>query len=293
MIYCSFVENRLRTIQTLTAINIGCNIRTIVLIMDKINRFSLMIDALTELAIEEQAHRTPPIADLPTLRSVIAATSPLPHEAALLGLAGDGLPVLLNLYDPIPGPILISGDQASGKTSLLQTIARAVELLHSPSEVQYSVVTQYPTEWTRFHNSQNNAGIYAAQDPTARDLIQSLVTWAHNNKGDQQSVLLLIDDLEALTKLDQQTEQNLRWLLLRGPSRRIWPIITINAGQARNIETWLDFFHTRLFGFTRDSNDSQMLTGSSSKTLDGLIAGSEFTMREGNNWLNFWVPTIE
>jgi hypothetical protein len=261
--------------------------------MDKTNRFTLMIDALTELAEEEQAHRTPPIPGLPALRSVIANASPLPHEAALLGLAEDGLPVLLNLYDPVPGPILISGDQASGKTALLQTIARAAEIMHPSSAVQYSVITQYPNEWAGFQNDQNNAGIYSTQDPIVQDLLYSLVTWAHNNKGNQQSVLLLIDDLEAVTKLGQQIEQNLRWLLLRGPSRRVWPIITINASRAAIIKTWLDFFHTRLFGCTLNINDAQILTGNSNKTLNELIAGSEFTLREGNNWLNFLLPVID
>jgi len=263
--------------------------------MDNTNRFSLMIDALTELAEEEQAHPAsrPPVPDLPTLRSVIADTSPLPQEALFLGLAEDGLPVLLNLYDPIPGPVLITGDQASGKTSLLQMIARASELLHPPSEVQYGVITQYPDEWTNFQNNQNNAGVYTTQDNATQELLQSLVTWAHNNKSDGQSILLLIDDLEAMTKLDQQAEQNLRWLLLRGPSRRVWPMITINASRAQNMEIWFDFFRTRLFGSIHDSHDSNFVTGDPSKSLNTLTAGSQFTMREGNNWLNFWAPAID
>ena len=263
--------------------------------MDNTNRFSLMIDALTELAEEEQAHHTSraPVAGLPTLTYVIAGASPLPREALFLGLAEDGLPVLLNLDDPIPGPILITGDQACGKTSLLQMIARAVELLHSPSEVQYGVITQYPNEWANFKNNQNNAGVYTTQDNTTQELLQSLVTWAHNNKGEGQSILLLIDDLEAMTKSDQQAEQNLRWLLLRGPSRRVWPIITINASQAQKMEAWLGLFRTRLFGCIRDSSDSHFVTGSSDKSLNDLTAGSQFTMREGNNWLNFWAPAID
>jgi len=261
--------------------------------MDNTNRFSLMIEALTELAEEEQAHRTTPVAGLPTLRSVIADSSPLPQEALFLGLAEDGLPVLLNLYDPIPGPILITGDQASGKTSLLQMIARATELLHSPSEVQYGVITQYTDEWTNFQNNQNNAGVYTMQDNATQELLQSLVTWAHNNKSEEQSILLLIDDLETMTKLDQLAEQNLRWLLLRGPSRRVWPIITINASRAQNIEIWFDFFRTRLFGCIRDPRDSHFVTGQFNKSLNDLTAGSQFTMREGKNWLNFWVPVID
>ena len=51
-----------------------------------------MIDALTELAEEEQAHHAsrPSVPGLPSLRSVIADTSPLPHEAIILGVAEDG-----------------------------------------------------------------------------------------------------------------------------------------------------------------------------------------------------------
>jgi len=261
--------------------------------MDKTNQFSLMIDALTELAEEERAHQTPPAPGLPTLTSVIANASPLPNEALFLGLAEDGLPVLLNLYDPIPGPILVVGDPASGKTSLLQMITRAVELLHSPSEVQFGVITQYPDEWTRFQNNQNNAGIYATQDNTSQELLQSLVTWAHNNKGDAQTVLLIIDDLEAVTKLDEQAQQNLRWLLLRGPSRRVWPIITLNAKRAQNMEAWLSLFRTRLFGHVEELQDSHLITANSNHPLSDLTAGSQFAMRAGNNWLKFWSPIID
>ena len=261
--------------------------------MDKTNRFSLMIDALTELAEEEQAHQTPPTPGLPTLRSVIADTSPLPRTALFLGLAEDGLPVLLDLYDPIPGPILIIADQASGKTALLQMIARATELLHTPSNVQSGIITQHPDEWKSFQGNQSTVGIYATQENNTPELLQSLVTWAHNNKGEGQSILLLIDDLETITKLDQQTEQNLRWLLLRGPSRRVWPIVTVNTSRAQDMETWLGFFRTRLFGHIHDSHDSQFIANDPNKSFDDIIAGSQFTMREGNNWLNFWVPAID
>jgi hypothetical protein len=261
--------------------------------MDNNNRFSLMIDALTELAEEEQAHQTTPAPGLPTLTSVITDASPLPPEALFLGLAEDGLPVLLDLHDPIPGPILITGDQASGKTLLLQMIARAVAMLHSPSEVEYGVITQYPHEWNNFQNDQNNAGVYTTQDNATQELLQSLTTWAHNNKSEGQSILLLIDDLEAMTKLDQQAEQNLRWLLLRGPSRRVWPIITLNANHAKDMEAWLGFFRTRLFGHIEDIQCSHLITGNSNHKLSDLTSGSQFSMREGNNWLNFWAPVID
>jgi hypothetical protein len=263
--------------------------------MDKTNHFSLMIDALTELAEEEQAHHASHVSvpGLPTLRAVIADISSLPPTALFLGLAEDGLPILLDLCDPIPGPILVIADQASGKTALLKMIARAVELLHIPSDVQSCVISQYPDEWKKIQDSQSMVGIYATQENNTPELLQSLVTWAHNNKGEKQSLLLLIDDLEAATKLDQQAEQNLRWLLLRGPSRRVWPIVTINPSRAQDMEPWLDFFRTRVFGHTQDSQDSHFLANDPNKTFNDLTPGSQFTMREGDNWLKFWTPEID
>lgn len=261
--------------------------------MNDSNRFDLMIDALVELAQEEKAHQPSPMLDLPALKTVLADTSPLPHEALFLGLAEDGLPVLLNLYDPTPGPILITGDQASGKTTLLQTIARATDMLHTPADVQYGIVTSHPEEWKNFHGSQNNAGIFFTQDDNTEELIQSLVTWAHNNKGEQQSVLLLIDDVESVIKINPQVEQNLRWLFLRGPSRRVWPIVTLNASRAQHLKAWLEFFHTRLFGFIGNPQESNLLTGTPIQSLTHLSTGRQFALREGNKLLNFWAPSID
>lgn len=261
--------------------------------MDKSNRFDLMIDALVQLAQEESSHQTPPAVGLPTLRNVLADISPLPREALFLGLAEDGLPVLLNFHDPTPGPLLIIGDQACGKTRLMQIIARAADYLHAPTEVQYGVITPYPKEWNYFRDNQHNAGIYSTKDNNAEELIQSLVTWAHTNKGEEQAVLLLIDDLESVIKINQQVEQNLRWLLMRGPSRRIWPIVTLNTARALQMQEWMSFFHTRLFGYIENQQEATLITGNAQHTLSHLLAGSQFAIREERNLLNFWVPTLE
>ncbi len=262
--------------------------------MDEINRFDLMIDALVELAQEEkQAHQTPPAPGLPTLRAVLTDASPLPREALFLGLAEDGLPVLLNLQDSTPGPLLITGDQASGKTRLLQTIAHATDLLQTPSDVRYVVITAYPKEWNFFKGNQNNAGVYSAKDGNAEELLQSLVSWAHNNRGEQQFVLLLIDDIESVIKINQQVEQNLRWLLMRGPNRQIWPIVTLNASRTLHMKEWMSFFRTRLFGHTENVEETTFITGDPKYTLTHLITGSQFALREDNELLNFWNPIFD
>lgn len=261
--------------------------------MNETKHFSLMIEAITELAEEKQAQPAQLAAGLPALSSVLTDAAPLPKEALFLGVAEDGLPVLLNLFDAIPGPIFITGDRGSGKTKLMQTIARAAEMLHLAAQVQYAVITQYPSEWNMFANSNSSVGIHEARNSSTENFLQALTTWAHNNKGEGQSILLFIDDLEVITKLDGQAEQNLRWLLLRGTSRRVWTFVTLNASRAQEMDAWLDFFRTRLFGHIENASDAQSVAGEADDVFTKLLEGSEFTMREGNKWLNFWVPTIE
>jgi hypothetical protein len=257
--------------------------------METTNNFDLMMEALTELAQEQQADTNPPPTnpqvDTLSLTSILANISPLPQHALFLGIADDDLPVLLNLHDPIPGPILIAGDQNTGKTKLLQTFAHTIELTPLKDEVQYIVITEQPTQWTQF----DSKSIYQTKDYNTKELLQSLVTWAHNNKGGQQSVLLLIDSLEAMTQLDEQSQQNLRWLLLRGTTRRVWAFVTLDAKRASHLKDWLSFFHTRLFARVEDNNDAYLLTGNRNQTLNQL---SHFAMRENDSLLGFYAPTI-
>lgn len=270
--------------------------------MNQTDNLDLMMQAWNEIMQEEKAKQsasstgtnappTPPAPALPTLSMIINRIAPLPGEALFLGMANDGLPVLLNLHDPVPGPILIAGDKGSGKTRILQTIARATTLLHSADDVRYLIFTPNPEKWRNASESDNNAGMYHSRENNIVEVIQSLTEWAHTNRGNGQSILLLIDDLEAITTLDPQIEQNLRWLLLRGSSRRVWTFATLNADHAENQSAWLEFFRTRLFGFIEKNETALFLTGNSS--LNHLAKGEEFATREGEHLLKFWLPTLD
>src|SRR4030095_8793993 len=119
---------------------------------------------------------------------------PMPPEALFLGVASDGLPVMLNLYDPVPGPILIAGDSGTGKTALLQSIAVAAGRTHQPEELQFGALTSHSDEWSALEDIPNNVGVFSLLDRSAEDFIHSLASWAHGNKTSRQSVLLLLDD---------------------------------------------------------------------------------------------------
>src|SRR6266508_1669131 len=115
-----------------------------------------MLEAMAELKPEiDSARRSQSKPVLPPLGEVLAEFGPMPLEAMFLGVASDGLPVLLNLHDPVPGPILIAGDAGTGKTALLQTMALAAVMMHQPEQLQFGVLTSHPDEWTGMEQLPN------------------------------------------------------------------------------------------------------------------------------------------
>ena len=96
----------------------------------------------------------------------------------------------------------------------------------------------------------------------------------------------------AATNLDFEAKHNLRWLFLRGPYRRVWPINTLNPSRMENIMPWLDAFHTRIFGPMKNSGHVRSLDAQAAN-LNSLNTGTQFTLREGENWLKFWIPAAD
>jgi len=250
-------------------------------------QFSIALESYLELKDEVSALPSQPKPASPSINSILADIGPLPREALFLGVASDELPVLLNLHDPVPGPMLVTGDAGSGKTALLQSIARTLVQTHQPNDLQYGVVTNRPDEWTEIENTPHCAGIFSVHDTSAQDLILSMATWAHENKNSHQSVLLMIDDLEAIAKLDFETLQNLRWLLARGPSRRVWPIVTMDAERYGQVLAWIPLFRTRIFGRIENERVASALGGDKASALNKLNAPNQFSLRENDSWIRF------
>ena len=259
-------------------------------------QFSIALQALTELKANP-SDKTP-VGIPPALRDVLAEIGPIPPEALFLGIASDHLPVLLNLYDPHPGPMLVAGDSGAGKTAFLQTIAQSVIQTHSAQDVQFGVITNYPDEWETIEATPHRLGIFSVGAPSTQEFMKSLAAWAHSNKNTHQCVLLLVDDLESVASLDPETVQHFRWLLLRGPARRVWPIVTLNAPRYGQVISWLQNFRTRLFGRVANPGVAEALGGDNASALAQLEMRIQFCMREkdprsnaADNWLRFWLPS--
>jgi len=256
-------------------------------------QFSLTLEASNELNQDAvtPSLREQPVPAAPSLSRVLLEIGSLPREALFLGVALDGLPVLLNLYDSIPGPLLIMGDAGAGKTAFLQALAYGIQRIHSSENVQFGVITNHPDEWESIEATPHRVGIFPVHDNSSQDFLSSLTGWAHANNKARQSILLLIDDLETVAKLEPDALQNLRWLLLRGPARKVWPIITVNAERYGQVLSWIPMFRTRIFGKITKPHVAEALGSDQPSVLNQLEAGLQFSLRENGKWLKFWLPS--
>ncbi len=225
----------------------------------------------------------------PDLAQVLRACGPIPRGAAFLGVALDGLPVLLNLRDAAPGPILLVGDPGCGKRRLLQVIARAADFIHPVGEVSHVVLTDHAREWEAYALSSNCEGILPFHHPLTLNYIRSLADMARTSASLGRYLLLIIDGLEALAN-DRDLAPDMHWLLQAGLSQFIWPIASINTPGRRGLAEWIKPFHTVLCGRSSTAGYSLLDPQTTSRPSLPATGEPQFALLTGNDWLPFWVP---
>jgi NACHT domain len=261
--------------------------------MSTTDQFLLALEAYQEIQAELHQDGAPrPVSSGTPLPDTSLAQPPsLPGGSLLLGLAEDGLPVLLDLYDPAPGPLLVAGDGGSGKTALLQSLARAAGL-QDPGDIQFGAVTPFPEEWTALESLPHSLGIWPAYHPSAQLFLCQLVNWAEALPGSRQAILLLFDGFDLLSGSDFQSLQDLRWLLTYGPEHQVWPVVTVNPARLARKQSWLEYFHTRLLGQVKHSHNARLLTEDPQVALADLLPGKQFGLSQPGSWLKFWLPPL-
>jgi hypothetical protein len=262
--------------------------------MSTTDQFLLALKAYQEIRAE--LHPEQPLQPLiPGTSLTPPASAPaasLPGGSLLLGMAEDGLPVMLDLYDPTPGPLLVAGDGGSGKTAFMQSLARASNL-QDPGDISFAVLTPFPEEWTALEFLPHCLGVWPAFHPSASGFMSQLVSWAETLPRTRQAVLLLFDGLDLMAGGDFESQHDLRWLLMYGPEHQIWPVISVNPARMTHLHTWLDYFSTRVIGQVKNGHNARILLEDPQIGLADLIPGKQFGLSQAGCWLKFWLPPLD
>ncbi len=254
-------------------------------------QFTLALKALREVQAELGDEAAAKEVAFPTLDEVLEQVTSLPQDSLLFGIASDGLPLMLNLQDPSPGPLLIVGDRGSGKTLFLQVLAQAASRLQQAEHLQLAVLSDSPGEWRNIDPSEHLLGIWAAYEAKANELLDDLAAWTQAG-GDGRNVLLLLDGLDAVLHMDPAAEETLGYLLREGPRCHLWPLVTVNAARAVRLPAWLSYFRTRIYGRIAHPSLADELTPVPGAGLNTLFPAAQFCLREHTNWLRFWLPSL-
>lgn len=238
------------------------------------------------------SHRTVAPAAARTLAQVMASLAPLPASALFTGLAEDGLPVLFNLRESAPGPVLIAADAGAGKTRLLQTVARGIEHIHQPADVRYAVVTDHPGEWRPFEHSRHCERVLAFHQAFTTGYLHCAALGQPSDIRSSTSLVLLIDGFESLVS-DGDLRDSAHALLRSPTPRGVFPFVSLNTSSGPFPDRWLDAFTARLFGYIRDQPTAVSLCGSSEICAGDLQPPSQFSVRERDSWLPFWLPDLD
>ncbi len=153
------------------------------------------------------------------------------RDAALFGLATDGLPVILHFGNPRPGPILVSGQSGSGKTNLLRCMARSAA--RYCREIGIHVITDRPDEWI-------GLPVAVTDDRYLEDMANSVL-----GKELYPRWLLLVEYPGQTVSNWDALNHLCRW----GPPRGLWPVVATHSPDDLPINAWP--FRTRVIGASR------------------------------------------
>ncbi|MFH2038587.1 MAG: hypothetical protein ABIJ65_04045 [Chloroflexota bacterium] len=268
------------------------------------NSFSIALQAFHDLlpVVKVQKgktyHRSPevnfssskPLPYTMALEEIIAQNPSLPNGTLVLGMVNDGLPILLNLYEPAPNPVLVLGDSGVGKTSLMHTLARASELVQDPSDIQFGVITDHPEEWQVMETSPGSLGVWPAKHPSSRDFLQRIADWGRQYKHGRQIIVLFLDDLSSIINNSYEIQENIKWLLLNGGENQVWIVASLNVLHAIHMRVWFDLFNTHIFGYIQQPSLAGALTKDNRSDFECLVPGMEFDIKQQGGWLRFRLP---
>jgi hypothetical protein len=234
----------------------------------------------------------------PTLAELLENLTEPPPYAALLGACEDGLPFLFDLTNPAPGAILVTGDAAGGKTSLLHSILHSACRMNTPEQLSFNVIASQPEEYLDLDPMEHCQTVLPVEEPAVAELIAELVETVETRKRNHPqdpAMILVIDDLAALLSfLDEQTYDRLYWLIRHGPRYQVWTLATLPAGQVDQLDPrFLSAFRTRLFGYMHDERLAQRLAGDDNIATRDIERGRQFYVPYGGEWLRFWICKVD
>jgi S-DNA-T family DNA segregation ATPase FtsK/SpoIIIE len=207
--------------------------------------------------------------------------NPLPDVTALLGLTGDGVPLLARLPSPSVAHVLIAGTTGSGKSVLMRTMAASLMLAFDPGTVRIAAIDPKARTFPEDLQAAHLLRPVVSDPGEAAELLGSLTRLmeARDRSGeDSPAVVVCIDELaDLIMQSGDHVTQNLTRLLQRGRGAGIHVVAATQRPSAAILSGLMRAnFPMRLVGKVVSANDARIASGRGGTDAHMLTGRGDF-----------------
>lgn len=241
--------------------------------------------------------------DIPVpLLDLLPLLETLPPLTAVLGLAEDERPVLLNLVEEDMTHILLAGDEGAGKTTLLRTLALSLALHNRQSQLQMLICR--PAKAARgdeLLEPLNYLPHMLASVVKTPPEIEQVVTFLLEEMAYRQkqyirrpAIVVMVDQIvQVLEESGGKLQQPMTRLLRRGPEAGLHLILTTSRPRDEKLVSWLKSdFPVRIVGQIGEPEKAYAAAGMPDSQAEYLLGQGDFLAVGNGEMMRFQAAFI-
>lgn len=208
--------------------------------------------------------------DRPTTEQVVDVLGPFGRDDVLIGVASDGEAMTINTRMSPPNILIWNGE-----TAFLKAVAEFIMNYKGKEEMEFIVFTNNHEEWEFLAKQANSKkdmpciGVIPFWDDLADQILLELAGNMSKGIRPNHSVIVLIEGVQNVLKMDLSARQNFHHIFVHGKDRRVCAVGTVPEGSdIRGLQT--------LFYQARFNAQSGM-----------------YEFPEGESDIQVWIPKIE
>jgi hypothetical protein len=250
------------------------------------------------VSVGMDASECPPV-DAMDLTQFLQRFNRLPKFTLPIGINEDCNPVLFDLKDPRPGPILVLGDEPEANTRFLRLMVSAIDAREDAPDIKFMVISSQPEQWAEWIGALRVPdcclGLLSSLDGEADEWVIRLaerVEQRLNGRHMNGPIVFMIDNFNFIAHTDTDVRLNFEWLCSNGPEAQIWPVFTLPTLQALEMGRWIRYFRTRVMGKMANQAAARLSIYGGLQT-DDFDPERQFAIRVQDRWLKFWLPVFD
>ncbi len=224
-----------------------------------------------------------------TLEAYLQTQPHLPVNSMIAGMGKDGLPFIIDLSHPLPGSMLILGDDHCGKSQLLKAMFTSATRLNPAEQVRLFLLADHPQQFMNLFHLPHCAMLrstHGQRGPAAISQLYEESLQRRQRRGARPIILLGLDNLAScLSNLETHAHQHLHWLIKHGAKYAIWTVATLSTSRLKDVHVeFFNAFRTRIYGAIASRSIAAQVGGPPPNLAQKLLQGRHFALPYGEGW---------